>query len=98
MRYVILFTDNPSSDPGLRKTHMPRHLQFLAANASKILEAGPLFTEAGAGDGGMWVVEADSTAEVEALVRADPFWDAGLRHSHRVLGWTRVFHDGKSAI
>ncbi len=98
MRFIILFADNPGADPSLRQANMGAHLDFLEANAGVILEAGPLFTEAGAGDGGLWIVEAENAARAEALVRADPFWLTGLRHSHRVLAWTRVFAVGQRQV
>jgi uncharacterized protein YciI len=40
-------------------------------------------------------VEAKDAAEVDALVKADPFWPTGLRKSVRILAWTQVFADGK---
>jgi len=94
MPVIILFADNPAAGPGLRAEHMPDHLAFLEAHAGTISAAGPLSTEAGAGDGGLWVVETEDIAEAEALVRADPFWRTGLRHSHRALRWQRVFESG----
>jgi len=97
MPIIILFTDNPTAEPGLRAAHMQDHLAFLADHAGTISGAGPLATEAGAGDGGLWVVETDDFAAAEALVRADPFWPTGLRHSHRALHWRRVFHSSEGA-
>jgi len=95
MPIIVLFTDNPTADPGLRAAHMRDHLAFLQDHAGMISAAGPLTTEAGAGDGGLWVIEAEDFATAEALVRADPFWSTGLRHSHRVLHWRRVFHSNQ---
>ena len=91
MPYIVLFTDNSTASPELRAKHMEDHLSFLAAHSDTVVAAGPLETEAGAGDGGMWLVEADTMAEVERLIREDPFWSTGLRHSHRVLAWRQVF-------
>ncbi len=98
MPVIILFTDNPAADPALRAAHMPDHLAFLEAQSGTISAAGPLRTEAGAGDGGVWVVETEEIAEAEALVRADPFWSTGLRHSHRALHWTRVFQNAARQV
>lgn len=92
--HVVLFTDSPDADPGLRARHMPAHLAFLDARSTRIRAAGPLHDPEGAGAGGMWMVEAHDAAEVEALIRQDPFWTTGLRGTHRVLMWTRVHADG----
>jgi uncharacterized protein len=46
---------------------------------------------AGAPLGGLWIVEAGSKAEVEALLVGDPFWKQGLRASVDVWHWSRGF-------
>jgi uncharacterized protein YciI len=86
-----LFEDDPAAPSDIRQSHMPAHLAFLEANATKVSAAGPLATPSGANAGGLWMVEADSAAEVERLVHADPFWPTGLRRSFSVLKWTQVF-------
>ena len=48
--------------------------------------------------GGIWIVEADTDKEADALVRNDPLWPTGLRKSYQVLAWTRVFAHGRSLI
>ena len=60
--------------------------------------AGPLSDPSGAAAGGLWLVEADTAAEVERLVRDDPFWPTGLRQSYSILQWTRVFADGARRV
>jgi len=98
MKFIILFEDNPDADPDIRKTHMPDHLAFLERNAGAVPAAGPLFDASGNGEGGLWVVDAESEADAERLVHEDPFWPTGLRRSYRILRWTRVFADGKRLI
>jgi uncharacterized protein YciI len=94
MMFAVLFEDDVSR-AHMRPKHMPAHLAFLEGNAMAIRAAGPLMS---AGDGtpagGLWLVEADSAAAVQALVEADPFWPTGLRKSVRILEWTQVFADG----
>jgi hypothetical protein len=68
---------------------------FLERNAARIKAAGPL---RGDPAGGLWLVEADSAAAVDALVKEDPFWPTGLRRSVRVLEWSQVFCDCKRLI
>jgi uncharacterized protein YciI len=77
---------------------MPAHLSFLERNASQIKAAGPLQSLSGDPAGGLWLVEANSSDVVDALVKEDPFWLTGLRHSVRVLGWSQVFGEGKRLV
>lgn len=94
MLFAVLFEDDPAAPAGIRQTHMPAHLEFLAANAEQVRAAGPLSEADGAPAGGLWLVEAADAAAVDALVKADPFWLTGLRKSVRVLAWRQVFADG----
>jgi len=98
MKFIILFEDDPNADPDIRSRHMPDHLAFLEAHAASVMAAGPLFDGAGGGRGGLWIVEADGTAEVERLVHEDPFWPTGLRRSFTILSWRQVFADGVRLI
>ncbi|MGL4280216.1 MAG: YciI family protein [Albidovulum sp.] len=98
MRYIVLFEDTPGADPGLRARHMPAHLDFLEGAANQILSAGPLRDGTDAPAGGLWIVEADGVAAVEALIHRDPFFPTGLRKSWRVLAWTRVIDGGRRLL
>ena|SRR3712207_2410179 len=97
MRFAVLFEDDPAK-ADVRPRLMPEHLAFLARNAARILEAGPLVEADGAPAGGLWIVEAADAEEARALVEQDPFWPTGLRRSVRVLAWRRVFADGRSLL
>ncbi|WP_445285913.1 YciI family protein [Yoonia sp. 2307UL14-13] len=46
----------------------------------------------------MWIVETDDPTEIEALIKADPFWPTGLRKSYSIIPWTQVFANGKRLI
>lgn len=98
MPLIILFEDAPDADPEIRKRHMPAHLAFLDRQSATIRAAGPLATAAGAGAGGLWVLDSDDIAAADAVVRQDPFWPTGLRLSYRILRWTQVFADGRRRI
>ena len=98
MLYAVLFEDDANRGSDVRRRHMPAHLSFLEKNASRIKAAGPLRASSGDPAGGLWLVEADSPALVDALVKDDPFWPTGLRRSFRVLSWSQVFADGKRLI
>jgi uncharacterized protein YciI len=45
--------------------------------------------------GGLWVVEADSVEQAQALVERDPFWATALRKSIRILERTQVYANGR---
>ena len=98
MLYAVLFEDDTSLGSDVRRQHMPAHLSFLDSNAARIKAAGPLRGSSGEPAGGLWIVEADSPAKVDALVKEDPFWPTGLRRSVRILAWSQVFADGKRLI
>ncbi len=92
--FVVQFEDDPTL-AYVRPRLMPDHLSFLERNGVAIRAAGPLRDiAADTPAGGLWLVEATDASAVDALVRQDPFWPAGLRRSVRVLEWTRVFADG----
>ncbi|MDJ0946860.1 MAG: YciI family protein [Kiloniellales bacterium] len=95
MLFAVFFEDNPDLEVDPRARLMPAHLDFLEQNARQIEAAGPLKDDGGAPAGGLWLVEAGSAAEVQALVEDDPFWPSGLRKSVCILAWTRVFAEGR---
>jgi uncharacterized protein len=95
MKFVIIFEDNPKAGTDLRRKHMLEHLAFLERNSARVTAAGPLRTDDGQDAGGLWVVEATDAAEVDRLVKEDPFWPTGLRKSFRVLAWAQVYADGQ---
>ena len=95
MLYAVLFEDN-ETHADQRPKHMAAHLAFLERNADRVRAAGPLGDAASSAPaGGLWLVEAAGSEDVEALYKTDPFWPTGLRKSIRVLAWTQVFADGK---
>ena len=98
MLFAVLFEDNPGLESDPRAQLMPAHLDFLERNAPNIKAAGPLRDGDDRGAGGLWLVEAGSATEVQALVEDDPFWPSGLRKSVRILAWTQVFAEGRRRI
>lgn len=98
MLYAVLFEDNALLGEDVRRQHMPAHLAFLEDNADEISAAGPLISSGGQAGGGLWLVEASDQDAVEALVKEDPFWPTGLRHSFRILAWRQVFAQGRRLI
>ncbi len=98
MLFAVLFEDNPYLVYDVRRKHMPTHLAFLDGHAATISAAGPLLSLEGNPEGGLWLVDADSTEQVQALVQEDPFWPTGLRRSVRILAWRQVFADGQKLV
>lgn len=99
MLFAILFEDDPARADEIRRRGMPAHLAFVERHAQAIRAAGPLRDASdGSAAGGLWLVEAEDRAAVDVLLRADPFWVAGLRRSVRVLIWNQVFADGARRI
>jgi uncharacterized protein YciI len=95
MLFIIQFEDIYADQPGRlpeRAHHMAAHLAFLARHGDQVIAAGALRPAEGATpDGGVWIVNAPSKAEAEALLYQDPFWIAGLRKSVRVSHWAKAF-------
>ncbi len=96
MKFVVLFQDSIDADPGIRKAHMSAHLDFLDKNG--VEAAGPLADPDNSGRDGLWILDAKSISDVDALVRQDPFWPTGLRASYSIIPWTQVYRDGKRLI
>lgn len=93
MLFAVFFTDDPAHADA-RARLMPEHLAFLQRNAHRISSAGPLRdVRSDLGTAGLWLVQADSAAEIIALYESDPLWPTGLRASVTVYEWTQVFTD-----
>jgi hypothetical protein len=95
MLFVVQFEDvyieHPERLPE-RAQHMAEHLAFLAQNQERVIAAGALrSSEDSVPLGGIWIINADSTASVEDFYKRDPFWQAGLRKSARVNQWAKAF-------
>jgi uncharacterized protein YciI len=75
------------------------HLQFLADNSDRIEIAGPMKDAVSAEPaGGLWLIDADSAEQAQALFESDLFWPTGLRKTIRVLEWTQVYAHGNKMI
>ncbi|NLS17967.1 hypothetical protein HGP16_15500 [Rhizobium sp. P40RR-XXII] len=92
--FAVLFEDDRQNAAAIRKDYLQRHFAFLQVNAVSIRTAGPLGREDETFAGGLWLVEAETTRDVDRLVKEDPFWAAGLRKSVQVFQWDQVFADG----
>jgi uncharacterized protein YciI len=93
MLFILRFTNKPEA-AGLIGQYYPAHVEWLKERQSVILVPGAIRTDPDAPPiGGLWIVRAESKAEVEELFRTDPFWVQGLRQSYEILYWYKAFPD-----
>lgn len=87
MLYVIIGHDAPGAQekrPGVRPAHL-RHLEPLA-HAGRVRLAGPLLDRSGS----LIVLEADSLADVWAIVARDPYVTEGVFNRVEVKPFQQV--------
>ena len=93
MPYVIQLKDKQGAGE-LRAKVREAHLAYLKANQAKLLAAGALTDDDGAGGfGGVIILDTDDRAEAQAFIDNDPFAKAGLFASVAVSRWRKAFFD-----
>ena len=98
MLWVVRFYDKPDV-LAIRLQKMQAHLAWLDAMQEVVRVAGSLREiPDGHPQGGLWLVEAQSREEVETVLRADPFWLAGLRERVEIHFWAKAFSERKTLI
>lgn len=98
MLFAVRFTDKPGSQ-SIREQNLDAHLDWLAERAHQILVAGSLREGPGSIPiAGLWIVEAESREEIEALYQSDPFWINGLREGVEILHWSKAFPEKKILV
>ncbi|RDE09623.1 YciI family protein [Pelagibacterium lacus] len=87
MRWAAFFTDH--ADGGaIRAAHTEAHQAYLRRYKGRIVLAGAMRPEPGGQPvGGLWIFEAETRAEVEAIIAEDPFQIHGLRASTTIHAW-----------
>lgn len=86
-RWAALFEDRPDGAE-IRARFIEAHQAYLRANMGKIVLAGPMRADIeGNPVGGLWIFEAETKAEVEDIIRQDPFQREGLRKLTRIYAW-----------
>ena len=90
MLFAVRFHDKP--DRALvRQQQLQAHVDWLAQHRDVILVGGSLRRQPGENPvGGLWLVEANSKAQIEQLFESDPFWTHGLREGYEILLWSKA--------
>ncbi len=90
MLYVIFAMDKPGHEQ-LRLDTRPAHVDYLKANAGIIVTAGPLQSDDGDSMiGSVLVLDVDGRQAAEAFAQGDPYAQAGLFESTRIVRWKRT--------
>jgi hypothetical protein len=98
MPYAIITRDKPNSLQ-LRNEVRGPHLEYLTANADKLLAAGAQTDDDGQGGyGGIIIVDTEDRAEAERFIQNDPFTKAGLFAGIEVVRWRKAFFNKERLI
>jgi uncharacterized protein len=91
--FIVQFEDKPGvSDT--RQALLASHVEFLDRVKDRVLVPGSIREiPSDRPLGGLWIVEAESEAEVRDIFKDDPFWLNGLRASVRINRWQKAFPD-----
>ncbi len=91
MHFMIYCLDK-AGHGDLRAANRPAHVDYLKANADRIVVAGPLTSEDGAAMlGSLLIMSFDSRADAEAFAAEDPYNKAGLFETVTIRPWKKVF-------
>ena len=98
MLFAVIFNDK-SNCGDIRSQNLQAHIEWLEKNKAVIPIGGSLRRELGeTPKGGLWIAEAESKAELDALLKTDPFFTAGLRDSYEILHWSKANAERKVLI
>ncbi len=90
MLFAVILTDKPAHGE-VRAANLQAHIDWLEQNKDVIPVGGSLRHElGGTPKGGLWIAEAESKAQLEQLLKTDPFYIAGLRQSYEILHWSKA--------
>lgn len=92
-RWAIFFRDEPEMlEIRANRERRDAHVAFPKAHPELLIGGG---LKPDVGDefcGALWIVEAESRADVEALIRADPFYVKDLRN-FEIYTWGKILED-----
>ena len=75
--FAVYCRDAPDA-PRLRREHLRAHLDHVERVMNRILIAGPLKDATGADAGSLIVLAVANIAEAQAMLDADPYFQAGV--------------------
>lgn len=94
MLFVAVCTDKPGALER-RLAVRPKHLEWIAAQGTKLKIGGPMMDAEGRTVGSLFLWEGDSREQVEALAAQDPYMQAGIFESVILRPFRIVMQDGK---
>ena len=98
MLFAIIFTDKLGYGE-VRAANLQAHIDWLEQSKEIVPVGGSLRHEIGETPiGGLWIAEAETKAQLEDLIRTDPFFIAGLRESYEILYWSKASAQRKVVI
>lgn len=98
MAYVI-HTRYKEGVAKLQADTRPRHLEFLDENKERLLAAGALIDDDGAGaHGGIIILDTDDREEAERFIADDPYTRVRLFESVTVTRWRKAFFNFERLI
>lgn len=98
MLFAVIFTDNPGYGE-VRAANLQAHIEWLERNKDVIPVGGSLRHEPEqVPKGGLWIANAESKAQLDDLLKSDPFYVAGLRQSYEILYWSKANAERKVPI
>ena len=90
MLFAIIFTDKLGYGE-VRAANIQAHINWLEDNKEVVTVGGSLRHQIGETPiGGLWIAEAESKAQLEDLIKTDPFFAAGLRERYEILHWSKA--------
>ena len=97
-RWVVMFKDTPEmleirADRSLRDAHV----SYAKSHPELLIGGGLKRGKDAEFCGALWVVEAEKQDEVEALVRADPFFVEEYRQ-FEIFTWGKILEDTKVVL
>ena len=98
MLFAVIFTDKPGYGE-VRAANLQAHIEWLERNKDVIPVGGSLRHEPEqVPKGGLWIANAESKAQLDDLLKSDPFYVAGLRQSYEILYWSKANAERKVPI
>lgn len=90
MLFAVLFKDIPGMAE-VRAQNLAAQLAWLEENQAVIPVGDSLTRELSeTPKGGLWIADAQSNEELDALLRTDPFFTPGLRKDCEIIHWSKA--------